>query len=443
MFDLRPLRSAGFRPLAATYSVNEFGNWVGEVALAILVLDRTKSPLATAALFLAMRLVPSVMAPPLTAHLESLSARHVLGSLYLLESALFVCMAALTRNFSLPLILVLVMVDGAAGSVAKALTRAAVATDLMPQGLLREGNALINLVQVAAAAAGPALAGVLVAWKGTDLALLADALSFVVAASFVLISRHIRIESDLESKATGRMRAGLEVVRSRPVVRKLIVAFAVTMMLGSIAVPVEVVFAKSTLHAGDTGYGALLAGWGVGMVIGGLAFLAAAEYRLVALFGTGTLGMALGYAGLAASPSIWVACIFSAIGGIGNGAAMVSLITAVQERIPAHAQGTVGSLVGGLDQVMPGIGFLLGGAITALSSPRIAYAVSAAGLAIVVLGFSIWRIDQVQLSDIPLVDSPQKADALSDEPDSRISEIESIPDAAPFEWTSRGALNLA
>ena len=40
------------------YTVNELGNWVGEIALAVLVYDQTGSPLATAALFLGMVFLP-------------------------------------------------------------------------------------------------------------------------------------------------------------------------------------------------------------------------------------------------------------------------------------------------------------------------------------------------------------------------------------------------
>jgi NAD(P)-dependent dehydrogenase (short-subunit alcohol dehydrogenase family) len=47
------LRDPVFRRLAAAYSVNELGNWLGDVALAVVVYDRTGSALATAALFLA------------------------------------------------------------------------------------------------------------------------------------------------------------------------------------------------------------------------------------------------------------------------------------------------------------------------------------------------------------------------------------------------------
>ena len=36
-----PLRLAGFRNLAAAYTINQFGDWIGDVALAILIFDRT------------------------------------------------------------------------------------------------------------------------------------------------------------------------------------------------------------------------------------------------------------------------------------------------------------------------------------------------------------------------------------------------------------------
>ena len=42
---LAPLRLPGFGQLAGAYTVNELGNWVGEIALAVLVFDQTGSPL--------------------------------------------------------------------------------------------------------------------------------------------------------------------------------------------------------------------------------------------------------------------------------------------------------------------------------------------------------------------------------------------------------------
>src|SRR5436309_3423749 len=79
---LAPLRVAGFRTLAAAYSINELGNWLGDIALAVLVYDHTKSALATALLFVGTRFVPAVAAPAVVARVERLQPRPALAFLY-------------------------------------------------------------------------------------------------------------------------------------------------------------------------------------------------------------------------------------------------------------------------------------------------------------------------------------------------------------------------
>ena len=48
---LAPLRVPGFKVLAGGYTINELGNWLGDIALAVLVWDQTGSAMATALLF--------------------------------------------------------------------------------------------------------------------------------------------------------------------------------------------------------------------------------------------------------------------------------------------------------------------------------------------------------------------------------------------------------
>jgi hypothetical protein len=52
---IEPLRRPLFRRLATTYAVNEIGDWMGIIALSVLVFDRTGSAVATAGLFLGTR----------------------------------------------------------------------------------------------------------------------------------------------------------------------------------------------------------------------------------------------------------------------------------------------------------------------------------------------------------------------------------------------------
>jgi len=401
MFDLRPLHSAAFRHLAGAYWVNEFGTWIGEIALTLLVYDRTHSPLVTAGLFLTLRFLPALVAPLLTTRLEALTPRVVLSTLYVGEAVLFAAIAVITRHFSLPAILVLAALDGALAVTAKALTRGASASGLIKEGLLREGNGIMNLGAMVSTAGSPVIAGGLVAWKGAEAALLVDSATFLVTALIVVTARGIHVDSDRNAGSAGRLRNGLDVLRNRRAVRRLMIAIAFAMTLSAVPIPIEVVFAKHTLHAGDSGYGLMLSSWGFGMVIGAAVFAAVKYARLTVVLAAGTLLMALGYAGMAVAPTLALACVGSAVGGIGNGAAWIAAVTAVQERIPLNTQSAVMSVLEGLNQVMPAIGFAVGGALTAATSPRVAYAVAAVGVAAVVLLAAARPSDHVRLTGVP------------------------------------------
>ncbi len=383
MLDTRPLRLRAFRHLAAAATINEFGNWIGELALAIVVYDRTGSALATAALFLSLRFAPALLGPLLTAYAEALPPRRLLPVFYLLEAVLFAALAFLPRHTPLGAVLALCAVDGTLAIAAGAVTRGVSATTLLEHDELREGNALLNLGTMAASAVGPIVAGTIVASWNAQAALGLDALSFLLVAIIILTADTLRVESGSEREALARMSAGLKLIRSQRQLRELLIGLSLTLLFGAIAVPIEVVFAKHTLHAGDTGYGLLLASWGVGQILGGTAFAAAVQARIGVVLAAAAALIAAGYGGLALSPSLAVACLFSCLGGVGNGCGGVAAVTAVQQAIPSTRQSAVMAVVGALTTVATATGFIAGGAITSLWSPRISYAVSAAGVLVV------------------------------------------------------------
>jgi hypothetical protein len=410
MLDVRPLRSASFRHLVGAYWVNEFGNWIGEIALTILTYDRTHSPLATAAFFLSVRFLPALLAPVLTARLETLRPRVVLAALYLLEAAFFAGLAVLTHHFSLPAVFLLGALDAVLAITAKALTRGATATGLTSAGLLREGNAIMNLGVVAATAGSPVIAGAIIAWKGAGTALVIDAITFVLTALIIVSAPGVTVAHDPDASFGTRARAGVTLLRRHVAVRRLMIVNALFWVFASVAIPIEVVFAVTTLHAGDSGYGFLLGAWGVGTVLGGVAFAALPQLPLIKVLGVGLALVAAGYAGLAAAPSLAVACAGSFVGGTGNGCGWIALVTAVQERIPTSTQSAVMAILEGVTQLMPAVGFAAGGLVTELTSPRAAYAVSAGGVALVALTLAIRPIDRVRLTLPPDHDTGPEAD---------------------------------
>lgn len=405
MFDFRPLRSRDFRHLAAAYLINEFGTWAGEIALTIVVYARTHSPLVTAGLFLTLRFLPALIAPLLTTRAEAMRVRTVIPALYVLEGALYVAIAVLvTHRASIPALLALAALDGMFAIAAKTLTRSATARGLLEQDMLREGNAIVNIGWMASTACAPVIAGGLVAWKGASSALLVDAATFFIAAVSIATGPGIQIESDQDAGFMGRLRSGLAVIRRPGPIRRLMFALSLVMLLSAVPLPIEVVFAKHTLHTGDSGYGLLISSWGVGMVAGGAIFAVAGSLRLTHVFVVGMLIVAMGYGVLAGAPTLAAACVGSIIGGVGNGAGWVAAVTALQERIPLPRQSAIMAVLEGANQVMPALGFVVGGAVTAAWSPRVAYAIAAVGVALLMLVFIRRPIDQIELRPIDQIE---------------------------------------
>jgi len=265
-----PLRRPAFRRLAISYGVNEMGDWLGIVALSVLVFELTDSAMATALLFVGTGFLPALMTPFFVARLERPPPRFVLPAIYAAEAAAFGVLALLADHFSLAAVVAVAALDGALALTAKTLTRAVTAAMLEPEGELRAGNAVLNIAFTAGVAVGPALAGGVVAAFGVQSALLLDAASFYLIAWILLTAKPLpQPEPEPEAGLRERVQAGLGYIRRNPTLRRLLAAEAGALVFFSVVIPIEVIYAKETLGVGDTGYGLLLASWGIGMVAHG------------------------------------------------------------------------------------------------------------------------------------------------------------------------------
>jgi MFS family permease len=391
----RPLQVRPFRNVAGAFTINELGNWLGEIALAVVVFDRTHSPLLTAVLFLCARFLPGLLGPALTARLEHLPGTRVLPALHLGEALLFAALALCASAGSTGLLIALAALDGVLAIAARAMLWATTAGLLGPRDLLRQGNAILNGGFTAAGALGPICAGALVATVGVVPALSLDGLTFLLAALVLARARHLPLGAGKQGDGEWRqrLREGLRYAAGHRRVRDLLAWQTGTLVLFTLVVPIEIVFVKSQLHAGDAGYGALLGSWGAGMIAGAGIFTVVRRISVGKLLVLSSLAIALGYLGIAASPSLLGACLASLLGGLGNGVAWVALLTALQAATPPERQVVVLALFESLSTMMPGIGFALGGAVAAVASPRAAYAVAGFGL-LALLG--VWLMSTVR-----------------------------------------------
>jgi MFS family permease len=361
------------------------GDWMGIIALSVLVFDQTGSAVATAVLFLATQFLPGLVVPIFVTKVEKFPPRVTLPVIYCVEAAAFGGLALLATNFSLWGVVIFASIDGVLAVGSRALTRSVVVSLLEPEGELRAGNAILNLAFTWGAAVGPAVAGLVVAAFSVQTALFLDAVSFLAMGWLLVTCRdlpHPEIEpGDLRE----RVKAGIAHIRGRVTLRRLLLAQAAAFIFFSAVIPVEVIFAKDTLGVGDTGYGIFLASWGVGMVIGGSAFALLRKAPLPILLFLSTVAVGISYLGMAAAPTLAFACAASVLGGTGNGIQWVGVISAVQELTGAKMQARVLSVLESIGAAMPGIGYMLGGLIASGFGPRTTFTVAGVGVLAIAL----------------------------------------------------------
>jgi MFS family permease len=448
---MSPLQSRTLRRIIAGYTVNRLGTWFGVVALSIAVFDHTHSAIAVAALLVAGQALPAFIVPAVVARVEASQRRSELSGLYFFEAVTTAALAILLTHFWLPAVLLLTALDGTAAIAASALLRAEVARaardHVVPAAGSTEGpgnrvageesttwaqsvaesvpgegathaaerkaNAALNVAFSVTFVLGPAIAGVIVAAAGAPTALYIDVGSFL-ACGVLLIDLHPHVEEAGTDSVRARLRVAWRHINEAPSLRTLLLIEAIALVFAESAGPIQVAFAKATLHAGDGGYGLLLAAWGAGAVLGSLVFARSLKRPLGILLGTGTFAVGLAYVGFAASPSLLLACIASLIGGIGNGVELPSLTSIVQRLTPKLLHGRMMGAVESLTALCLAVGLPLGGALVALSSPRTAFLV--VGLGVVATSAALLGLSRGGLEpagDDPASRSVAERDALA------------------------------
>src|SRR6476659_9375875 len=225
-----PLRRSAFRRLALSFAINEMGDWLGLVALSVLVFELTGSALATTALFLGTGILPALLTPVLVARFERPPPRLVLPAIYAAEAAAFGILALLVDHFSLPVVVIIAAIDGALALTAKTIARAVTAAMLEPEGELRAGNAILNVAFTGGAAVGPAAAGGLVAAFGVQSALLLDAVSFYAIGWILFTARPLPHAEPEPGRLREQVRAGLAYIRANVTLQRLIGMEAVALI---------------------------------------------------------------------------------------------------------------------------------------------------------------------------------------------------------------------
>jgi MFS family permease len=370
-------RAHGYRLLFLAALASGLGTWLAYVALVIDITARTDDARWVSALLIVEFLpivVVGILAAPLV---DRLPRRAIMVAADAVRVVVFVALPFASGPLA---IVLLALVAGVATSLFRPASYAGL-PNLVSDADLPQANGLLQTAENLTWALGALLGGILVAVASPDLAYWVNAVSFVVSALLLL-----RIRETLEevrAATEGHLRAlrdGLSlVVRSRPLLTVL-VAWSIVMLANAGTNVAEVFLAKEVFDAGDFGYGFLVAMGAVGLVAGSLV-----GGDLIDRYGMrGPYGLAIGVMGLglliaAASPNVWVASLFVALAGVGNGAAVVLNAVLVQRGAPDRLRGRAFSVLMSAGYAFLGLGMVIAGPLTNAAGARAVW-VAAAGL---------------------------------------------------------------
>lgn len=364
--DAEPLgRNRDFRALLASQGISSFGDAVALTALPLLVLALTGSGLVLGVVLAIQALSDFVFSLFAGAVADRGDRKRMMIGADLGRAVLtaLIPLAVIVEGPTVAVILIV----AAPLSILRALFRAgyiASIPSLVGRPHLARANAILETVYSTAFIVGPAIAGLLATSIGPGLTLAIDAASFALSAlGLALITRDLRPPGDRpRARMIDDIREGIGYIARHPLLRAAILLFALystvtTTMIAALAVRIT-----RDLAQPESVFGLVLAGLGVGTLLGSIAatrFGHQTNVALVLLAGIFAMGGIL--VGVAIADSVPVIAGLAVLGGAAEALVTVVYVTLRTAYSPDALLGRIGSTARVVSLGLQPIGMVLGG----------------------------------------------------------------------------------
>jgi predicted MFS family arabinose efflux permease len=337
-------RNRDFRRLFLASVISLGGDWFLFVALGGLVLEVTGDAAAVGIMIFAQE-IPIFLATPWAGWLaDRLDRRRVMIACDLARTA--ICVAFLLvgpRNLWLAYVLIACLSVFAA--VFDPAQQAALPNVVDPDDL-PTANALGGSLWGTMLAVGAAVGGIVASVFGRNVAFTVDAISFAFSALLLFGVRRSFSAPREHDEHIGITDATRETVRYARRDRRVWALVSVKFGFGAAAgvLAMIAVFAREIFHAGDVGFGLLMAARGVGALIGpfiGHRLAGPGHRRLLPVIACSLATFGIGYALLGLAPALWLAAVSILVAHLGGGAQWVLSTYGLQRLVPDAIRGRV------------------------------------------------------------------------------------------------------
>ena len=367
-------RDGGFGRFWATNTLSAFGTTATAVALPVLVVDAMGADAIQVGIVNAAQFVPyAALGLIAGVFVDRWRRRRTL------------VVASLGRAFSLGMIallwalnvlavwnLVVLLLLFGSFSVFGFAASQSLLPRLVPRDRLLRANARLDQGEAAAQTVGPTLAGLLVRWLGAPIALLVDAITYIIDAVLVASIRVEETPTRTRGHVLRDIREGLSATYRHPVLSPLSISTHVWFIANAASLTVLSLFALRTLDIGAALFGLLLSAIGAASLIG--AFFAE---PLGARFGQGAtitgarLVYPIAWVGVALVPAVGgtggmvLLFVALALGGLAAGVENANEMSYRQQAVPDNVLGRVNATGRSVNRTAAVIGAVAGGMLAA------------------------------------------------------------------------------
>ncbi|GAA2092109.1 MFS transporter [Microlunatus panaciterrae] len=331
-----PFRRRAFFWLWLGVVVSSVGMWAQTVGAQWLFVDDPHAATIVTLVQTASTLPMMLLALPAGVLADAFDRRWLLFGVQTYFIAVAVLLAVLTAAGLMPpaLLLTFTFAIGAGGALLSP-TWQALITDLVPRNELAAATRLDMVSVNVARAAGPALAGFVIAHWGVPPVFAMNAVCFGFLALVLLAWRRPRVTHREREPFLPALVAGGRYVRHEPVVRRILLRLA-TFMLPACAVwALLPLVASRQLGLAADGYGLLFAALGIGAVIGALCLGWVKRYLSSnGVLGLAAISFALAFGSVVLVPNLWLALPLLVVCGFGWTATVSTIISELQLFLP-------------------------------------------------------------------------------------------------------------
>jgi predicted MFS family arabinose efflux permease len=200
----------------------------------------------------------------------------------------------------------------------------------------------------------------------------ANAVSFVVSAALVWSIRAAFSSGSRDGTEDSNLTAGIRFVARDKVLRAMTLAFIPIQFGQGLSVVADVPLV-TLFGVGALGYGALIAFWGGGSIIGSLAARLMSQRVELIAFALGSFIVTAMCVFVGLSPLFLGVLAAVCVMGFGEGTQVVAQQSIMQRRTPDAVRSRVAAAMDAVAQISIGISFLAAGAIVAWLGPRGTY----------------------------------------------------------------------